>query len=257
METIPVTVGILAYNSAATLERALQSVAGAAEILVADGGSTDATRAIAERMGAKVVAQAGTGPIRDFAAERNALLDRATQPWFLALDSDETASPELMAEIAAVARQNGAPLVCRIPMGITFDGREITAASTLPGYQFRFFAVRSGARWAKPIHEKVVFPPQDTRTLTGKWHIHWDAARLRGGFPHLEEDAAYAAKQPLLGFLRHKILRNLLGIVQIAASVIAARCTTPWRRCAPLRMEWRRMQYKALHILKAVRARYA
>lgn len=253
---IPVTVGMLTYNSAATLERALASVAGCAQVLIADGGSTDDTLAISARHGADVIPQLGRGPIADFAAERNNLLDHATQPWFLSLDSDETATPELLDAIAAIARADRAPLVYRMPMGMTFNGREITAYSSLPGYQHRFFAVRSGARWIKPIHERIAFPTQETGTLQEKWYIHWDDARLRTDLRHLRSDAALGATQPLPAFLRFKIWRNLLGIAWILFSVARARLTTRWSACAPLRMEWQRIRYKALHMAYAVGARY-
>ena len=55
--TIHATVGILTFNSAQTLERALESVKDLAEIIICDGGSTDATREIALKYGARIIDQ--------------------------------------------------------------------------------------------------------------------------------------------------------------------------------------------------------
>jgi glycosyltransferase involved in cell wall biosynthesis len=86
------------------LPRCLDSVAGlAGEIIVVDTGSTDATPAVARRYGATVLHHA-FDPV-DFAAARNAGLDRATGTHVLVLDADETVEagsrPVLQALIGA------------------------------------------------------------------------------------------------------------------------------------------------------------
>ena len=100
---IPATIGILTYNSEKNLARALASVKDFAEVIIADGGSTDATLAIAREHGARVISQSNPGhPISDFAQERNLTLAAATQPWFFYLDSDEIMSPELVEYIRTI-----------------------------------------------------------------------------------------------------------------------------------------------------------
>ena len=96
MEKIPVTIGILTFNSVKTLARCLESVKDFKDILIADGGSTDDTLAIAGRYGARTITQSQVWkPIVDFSLERNRLLDGAREDWFFYIDSDETVSPEL------------------------------------------------------------------------------------------------------------------------------------------------------------------
>src|SRR5258706_210174 len=98
--TIPVSVGILTFNSARTLERALRSVSECEDIIVCDGGSKDETRAIAEKYGARIVEQnrafkRADGRLADYSGARNQCLAAAKRRWFFYIDSDEEASPEL------------------------------------------------------------------------------------------------------------------------------------------------------------------
>lgn len=77
------TVIVPTLNAGATLAAALASVAGAAEIIVSDGGSTDETLAIAEAAGARIVAgPPGRG------RQLQAGADAATGEWLLFLHAD-------------------------------------------------------------------------------------------------------------------------------------------------------------------------
>jgi glycosyltransferase involved in cell wall biosynthesis len=92
--TLPISVVIPAYNVAAYLDIALASVHAQslqpAEIIVVDDGSTDATRALAERAGVRVLAQANAGA----AAARNAGVAAAVSPWIAFLDADDRWLPD-------------------------------------------------------------------------------------------------------------------------------------------------------------------
>jgi 2-polyprenyl-3-methyl-5-hydroxy-6-metoxy-1,4-benzoquinol methylase/glycosyltransferase involved in cell wall biosynthesis len=85
------TVGIIARDEETNIGRCLESVYRVAdEIIVGDTGSTDATVAIAESYGAKVIPM---DPVdaqpEGFAGARNAVLAQATGDWFLWIDCDE------------------------------------------------------------------------------------------------------------------------------------------------------------------------
>jgi glycosyltransferase involved in cell wall biosynthesis len=100
---VSVSVVIPAFNSAATLARAIESARtqtyAAAEIIVADDGSTDATRSIVESYagGVRLVAL----PVRKGAAgARNAGIAAATGDAVAFLDSDdEWLPPKLQAQV--------------------------------------------------------------------------------------------------------------------------------------------------------------
>ncbi len=157
---LPISVHILTWNSARTLERALASVRECAEVLVIDGGSQDETVQIAETASARVVPQRFPGaqgqPLMNFSAARNVGLEQATQPWILALDSDEVMAPEAMKEIRNVISKNecGAYLVPR--HYVMEDGTVVTLASTYPNERLYFFRKDAVEKWEKPVHERIV-----------------------------------------------------------------------------------------------------
>jgi len=92
------SVVILTRNEEAMVERAIASARFADEILIVDSGSTDATVAIAEAAGARVVVR----PFDDFARQRNFALEQATGEWVLFVDADERVTPALDAEVRAL-----------------------------------------------------------------------------------------------------------------------------------------------------------
>lgn len=159
MSDAPISLQLLTWNSASTLESALASVPSCKEILILDGGSTDATPDIAKRHGAIVIPQRDdglAGPITDFAAVRNRGLTRATQPWILCLDSDESLSPALRDEIASIASTESPPAAYLVPRRYVLpDGTRIEHATTYPNERIYFFHRDAVDRWEKPVHERV------------------------------------------------------------------------------------------------------
>lgn len=86
-----ITAIIIAKDEEERIVDCLESVAFCDERIVVDGGSTDRTAEIAERMGAKVI----VFPSNDFSDMRNAGLKKATEDWILYIDADERVSLEL------------------------------------------------------------------------------------------------------------------------------------------------------------------
>jgi glycosyltransferase involved in cell wall biosynthesis len=99
---LPLSVAIITLNEEHNLPRCLESIRGlAAEIVVIDSGSTDGTRAAAERAGAVFK----VNPWAGYVAQKNVALSYCTQPWILFLDADEAVSPELAANIRQLFSQ--------------------------------------------------------------------------------------------------------------------------------------------------------
>ena len=163
---IPVSAVILTRNEEDNIARCLQSVAWAAERLVVDSFSDDATLQIAAQCGARIVQHA----FADFAAQRNFAQAQAAHDWVLFVDADESVSPELREEIQRLAgngtlAQNHAYHIQRVHL---FSGRWFPDISKRrPTAQTRA-AVRRGevprlldrrcAVWERPLHEVVVVP---------------------------------------------------------------------------------------------------
>jgi glycosyltransferase involved in cell wall biosynthesis len=105
---LPVSIVILTLNEEKNLPLCLASVAGAADVVVFDSGSTDRTVAIARAAGARVF----THPFRDFAQQRNQAQAGIpfAHPWVFHLDADEQMTPELLTECAG------------LPADVPFDG---------------------------------------------------------------------------------------------------------------------------------------
>ena len=147
---LPVTVVIPTLNEVDRLPACLASVEWAAEVIVADAGSTDGTIALATRLGARVI----EARERTIAGQRNGAMAVATQPWVLALDADERVSPELA---ASIRRAIAAPVADAY--SIHFRNRYLGAPMERGGWgrdrHVRFS--RASLRWGiKQVHEHLV-----------------------------------------------------------------------------------------------------
>lgn len=82
---------MIVKNEERSLEKCLRSAASLAdEIVIADTGSSDRTKAIAGKMGARIYDYGWTD---DFSAARNFALDHSGGDWNLVLDADEYLRP--------------------------------------------------------------------------------------------------------------------------------------------------------------------
>lgn len=211
-EKLPISVHILTWNSAHTLERALKSAAGCAEIIVADGGSTDSTVEIARRHGARVVAQEGPGgPIADFARVRNAVLREATEPWILSLDSDEYLSQELVSELPKAAA--GPPAAYRVPRRYVLpEGRVVDHATTYPNERLYFFHRDAVEGWVKPVHERPQLRPGvPVKRFRGASLAPLGSAEeyRRRNLRYLQIEAAKSAGKGWGDWFLHRVLHTL------------------------------------------------
>src|SRR5581483_7060685 len=116
---------MIVRDEAAGLPRCLASLAGVAdELVVVDTGSLDATPALAEAAGARVIRIAWP---RDFAAARNVSLDAATGDWCVVIDADEELAPPMRAALReTVERADAAGLT-----GLKIRQRNLSAPGEL------------------------------------------------------------------------------------------------------------------------------
>lgn len=101
-ERLPLSVFIIAKNEADRIPLALRAVRDwADEVIVIDAGSEDATVAVSEALGARVLFNAwrGYGPQKVFGE------GQCRNAWLLNIDADEEVSPELADEMRALFAQ--------------------------------------------------------------------------------------------------------------------------------------------------------
>ena len=142
---------IVTLNEERNIARAMESLRCVDEILVVDSGSTDRTRAIAARLGARVVEE----PWRGYAAQKNFASEQASYPWILSLDADEMLSEELEADILALRQQGPRCDAYSMPRLAQYLGRWILHSGWYPDRKIRLFH-RDRARWTgEYVHESV------------------------------------------------------------------------------------------------------
>jgi glycosyltransferase involved in cell wall biosynthesis len=94
------SVFIITYNCARTLEPCLESVKWADEIVMLDSASTDGTLEIAEKYGCRVHQTAFLG----YGKTKQLAIDKTRNNWVLHVDADEMLSPALQDEIRALLK---------------------------------------------------------------------------------------------------------------------------------------------------------
>jgi len=138
---------MIARDEEGMLPDCLESVRGEVdEIILVDTGSRDGTAELARSLGARVFSFRWR---QDFAAARNASLERAAGDWILMLDCDERLDPAsrgLLRQAASSGRQDGYLVhLVNLPAG---------AERWLA---LRLFRNRPGVRYQGRIHEQLRF----------------------------------------------------------------------------------------------------
>lgn len=142
---------IVTLNEERNIARAIESLRCADEVLVVDSGSTDHTREIALRLGARVIEE----PWRGYAAQKNYAAECARFDWILSIDADEVVSRELDAEIVALKKETPALAGYSFPRLAKYIGRWIRHSGWYPDRKLRLYDRRE-AKWAGDyVHESV------------------------------------------------------------------------------------------------------
>ena len=159
MDSLPLSVLLLARDEAARLEPLLPSLGFAREVVVVvDSATLDRTREIAAAHGARVVERA----LEDFGLQRRFGLEQCREPWVLWIDADERLDEVGVAALRAVIAGAGAgPSATpaangyRIERRTWFLGRRIRFSGWRGEKVLRLFR-REAARFeASHVHEQV------------------------------------------------------------------------------------------------------
>ena len=154
------SLAIATYNEEKNIGRCLQSVKDwIDEIVVVDGSSTDRTREIARKLGAKVI-KTTNKPI--FHINKQMAIERCHGDWILQLDADEIVSGKLKQEILRVIKHQASSLkrfdAYRIPRKNFFLGRWLKKGGQYPDYVTRLFKKGKAYLPCQSVHEKIFVP---------------------------------------------------------------------------------------------------
>ena len=184
--TLPITLLVITHNEAAHIARCLQSVPFAAEKIVVDSGSEDATCAIAESLGARVLHQPWLG----FGAQRNFASAQAANDWILFLDADEALTPALCAELQA-----GLPA--------------LLASDAAAGVLFR-------TAWfmGRPMRWYRLMVRERKPRLYHRQRARWSEARVHESLQYRGAEVAF--QPPLLHYLNPTLVHHQLKYLRYA-----------------------------------------
>ena len=149
-----ISVCILSKNSSATIAQTLESIRGFPEVLILDNGSTDNTREIALGYPNVKIIEA---PFIGFGPMRNKIAAMAANDWILALDSDETITPELLQEIHATELKR--KTAYSMARDNYYNGKHIKGCGWSPDRVVRLYNRQDTHYSSALVHESVLTHP--------------------------------------------------------------------------------------------------
>jgi glycosyltransferase involved in cell wall biosynthesis len=184
---------IVTFNEERNIARAIESLRCADEIIVVDSGSTDRTREIAARLGARVIEE----PWRGYAAQKNFAAERASFDWILSIDADESLSEELEGEISEMKTRTPEYAAYSMPRLAQYLGRWILHGGWYPDRKVRLYD-RARAEWTgNYVHESVT-----VRGAAGKLEgklLHFTCDSLSAHLGTLDRYTTLAARELIDG----------------------------------------------------------
>jgi len=217
-----ISVVIPAFNAEIFIQETIASVLdqtlSAHEVIVVDDGSTDGTREIVERFGARLAVLDGPG--RGASAARNLGAARATGDWLAFADADDVWLPEKLAHQASMIREGVALIYCdRFNLGVKDGLPEIQSAiqPLVDGDVFDSLLLTgnvittSGVLLRTDVFRALGGFDEDTRLIPAE---DWDLW-LRVAAEH----RVAACREPLIRYRLHS-----QGMSRRMSQMMAARC---------------------------------
>ena len=146
------TVTIITKNEEKNIERCLESVKWADEIIVLDSNSTDRTVEICRKFTNHVFCVDWQG----YGKQKNLCADRASHDWVLNIDSDEEISTEGAEEIRAILSEEPKHAVYHFPRKNFFAQRWVRYGGWYPDNISRLYDKKRVSFLESLVHEKLV-----------------------------------------------------------------------------------------------------
>ncbi len=167
----PISAFIITYNNAHEIERCLQSLDWADEIVCVDSLSKDRTQDICRKYGARVIEQPFLGFYRQLQFAEN----QCKNDWALNIYADETISPELRAELKQVFQKEPEVNGFEISRRAWFHKRFIWTTAEFPGYHLRLFRRSRGGHTPRKVHQSIRVEGKVGRLRHAMDHWRWEA----------------------------------------------------------------------------------
>lgn len=149
---LPVSVVIATQNEEKNIREALQSIKGAAEIVIIDAFSTDKTVDICREYTDGIYQKEWQG----YAKQKQIGIEHAKSKWVFILDSDERFTDSLWEEIGDIISNNEKYSGYYVPRKNFFLGKWIRYGGWWPDYTLRLFLKDKGIMQDRSVHEKVI-----------------------------------------------------------------------------------------------------
>jgi glycosyltransferase involved in cell wall biosynthesis len=151
-EKLPVSVYVLTYNNRRTIERCLESLRWAEELVIVDSFSTDRTYELCQQYTDKAYQQEWKGHRDQYQFAANL----TTKDWIMFVDADEEVPPELVGEIRTeLSRKPNAFDGFFVYRRTYYLGKWIRYGGWYPDGEIRLYR-RDKGRWEGGLHAKVV-----------------------------------------------------------------------------------------------------
>ncbi len=150
---LPLSALIITYNEEKHIEKVLENLDFADEIIVVDSYSSDKTESIIRgNKRAKLIQH----PFVDYSSQRNFAIDCASNPWILFLDADELITPELKAEIIETVLNKNSSSAYLFYRTFMFKNVKLNFSGWQTDKIFRLFK-KDKARYVteRLVHEKL------------------------------------------------------------------------------------------------------
>ena len=192
---------LIAYNEAEKIAAAIESIAWADEIILADSFSTDSTAGIGQDLGATLVQI----PFQGFGQLRNKAVAFCAHEWIFSLDADERCTPEVRDEILRLLAGTPVHDAYLVPRKNFFMGRWIRHSGWYPNFRQPQLFRKGAMRYQEsPVHEG--YELLTTKPLGRLEHAIWQIP-----FRNFEEVLKKANRYSTLGAVKLADKRVSMG----------------------------------------------
>jgi len=199
------SVVIITKNNELIIEKCLQSVVWADEIIVVDSGSTDNTISICNKYKCKVIKSEWLG----FGRTKQLAVKLASHSWVFSIDSDEVCSAKLKGDIIKLINNQNNVSGYRIKRQTYYLNKPIHYCGWQNDYPIRLFRKDKGTFNTNEIHEYVELDGE-IKNITSLL-LHFSFPTISS---HLEKINTYSSLSAKVAFEKNKKSSLLAAILK-------------------------------------------